>query len=313
MGQAQLTEVLRHIPKSDHPDLLVGLESGDDAGIFRLPDGTALVQTVDFFTPVVDDPYAFGQIAAANALSDVYAMGGRPATVLNIACFDPDQVPPLVWAQVLKGGYDKCREAGAVVVGGHSVKDAEPKFGLAVTGIVDPDHKFVNSSAQIGDEIYLSKPLGSGIACTAAKSDQCPESTLTQAIATMAQLNDFACEAGRNAEVACATDITGFGLLGHLRNVCAASGVRIEVDAGSLPLIEGVLELVAGGFVTGGGASNFEYVQPVLETERPPNDPYLQVAVDPQTSGGLALFSRGQLPFQRIGRVIPGPAGILFR
>ena len=279
-----------------------------------LPDGSALVQTLDFFTPIVDDPYAYGAIAAANALSDVYAMGGRPLTVMNIACFDPAAAPPEVWAAVLQGAYDKTAEAGAVVVGGHSVEDKEPKFGLSVTGLVDPKKMFANTEAKPGDGIYLTKPLGTGIVATAAKFDRCPPETLRTAIAAMSTLNRDACEQGLTAGVRCATDITGFGLAGHLLNVARASGCSIEIDSTALPLFTGLEELVGQGMTTGGAAKNKAFAANALIFDESVPGWRREALLDPQTSGGLALFSSKPIAGEtRIGRVLMGPAEIVVR
>lgn len=314
MGPAQLADVLRQLPASSDPNLLVGFETSDDAGVWRLSDTEALVQTIDFFTPIVDDPYAFGAIAAANSLSDVYAMGGRPVTVMNIACFDPDAAPAEVWAQVIRGAYDKTREAGAVVVGGHSVKDAEPKFGLSVTGVVHPDKMFANTQAKPGDDIYLSKPLGTGIVTTAAKFDKCEPEELQAAIDAMATLNRDACERALEAGSRCATDVTGFGLAGHLHNVAKASKVAILVEASALPILPGVERMVRDGMTTGGGAKNAAHLGAALHFEPEVSDWMRALIVDPQTSGGLAVFST--VPVEgsvRIGSVVEGPIGIRVR
>jgi selenide, water dikinase len=285
----------------------VGIETSDDAGVFRLPDGRALVQTVDFFTPVVDDPYAYGAIAAANALSDVYAMGGEPLTVLNIACFSPTAAPPEVWAAILKAMGDKTVEAGAVVLGGHSVEDAEPKFGMAVTGIVDPDRMFQNTMARPGDEIWLTKPLGTGIVTTAAKFDGCSAEELEAAVRAMSALNRQARDAGIEAGVRCATDVTGFALAGHLFNIAKGSGVAIEIDASALPLLPGVERMIREGHTTGGAAKNARYLGESLLVHEGVSEEMRQVILDPQTSGGLALFSRQAIPgATRIGRVVSG-------
>lgn len=271
----------------------------------------ALVQTVDFFTPIVDDPYAYGAIAAANSMSDVYAMGGRPITVLNISCFDPESAPAEVWAAVIKGAAEKTAEAGAVVVGGHSVKDAEPKFGMCVTGLVDPNRMFANTEARPGDAIYLSKPLGTGIVATAAKFDQCEPSELEAAISTMSCLNREACDKGIEAGVRCATDITGFGLAGHLFNVARGSGVTIVLEASALPVLPGVERMVEADLTTGGGARNAAHLAGALQIEPGVPEWMRHVIVDPQTSGGLALFSAVPIEgYARIGSVRAGPPGI---
>lgn len=269
---------------------------------------------MDFFTPIVDDPYAYGAIAAANALSDVYAMGGRPLTVMNIACFNPTAAPAEVWAAVLRGGFDKVTEAGAVVVGGHSVEDNEPKFGLSVTGIVDPRRVFANTNARPGDVVYLSKPLGTGIVTTAAKFDRCSEDELAAAVAVMSALNRAAAERGLEAGVRCATDITGFGLAGHLFNVARASDVRIELDASRLPLLPGVERMVADGMLTGGAGRNEEFLGEALTFDQAVPRWLRDVVLDPQTSGGLALFSSAPIEgLALIGRVVAGPPAIAVR
>lgn len=280
--------------------------------MFALPGGQALVQTIDFFTPVVDDPYSYGQIAAANALSDVYAMGGKPLTVMNVACFNPLAAPPEVWSSVLKGMYDKTVEAGAVVLGGHSVEDTEPKFGMSVTGIVDPEKMFLNTEAKVGDTIVLTKPLGTGIVATALKNDVATQEEIDVAVATMATLNRAGAEAGLAAGVRCATDITGFGLAGHLFNIAKASNVGIEIDAHALPLLPGVERLVAAEQTTGGAVKNRNYLGEALIDED--RSWRLDLVLDPQTSGGLALFAKVQVPgFQSIGRVVEGPPRIVLR
>ncbi len=312
LAPTQLREVLGKLPRSVNPNLLVGFETSDDAGVFRISETQALVQTVDFFTPIVDDPYAYGQIAAANALSDVYAMGGRPLTALNVACFSPSEAPPEVWAAILQGAYDKTTEAGAVVLGGHSVEDKEPKFGMAVTGLIDPSRMFANTEARPGDSIWLTKPLGTGIVTTAAKYDQCEPAELEAAIASMSRLNEQACGWGLAAGVKCATDITGFSLAGHLFNVARASKVTIQIETGSLPLLPGLERMIADGNTTGGGARNRAFVGDAFESDL--DSWLLDVVFDPQTSGGLALFS--QTPIEgaiRIGEVIEGPPRIRAR
>jgi selenide, water dikinase len=307
LGPTQLADVLCQLPRSVNPNLLVGFETSDDAGVFLLPDGQALVQTVDFFTPVVDDPYAYGQIAAANALSDVYAMGGTPISVLNIACFSPAMAPPEVWAAVLQGAYDKTTEAGAVVMGGHSVEDDEPKFGMAVTGLVDPKRMFANTNAREGDQIWLSKHLGTGIVTTAAKNDDCAPEHLGAAVESMAQLNADACQAGLAAAVRCATDITGFGLVGHLYNVAKASRVSIQIDSGALPFLPGVERMIEAGHTTGGAEKNRSFLGQALRVAEHVPEWRVHLALDPQTSGGLALFSKSAIPDAvPIGRVVSG-------
>lgn len=311
MGPTQLADVLRRLPTNANPNLLVGFETSDDAGVFLLSEDRALVQTVDFFTPIVDDPYAYGQIAAANALSDVYAMGGEPLTVLNIACFSPTAAPADVWADVLRGAYEKTVEAGAAVAGGHSVDDQEPKFGMAVTGLVDPRRTFANTEAKPGDRIYLSKPIGTGVITTAAKSDACPHEVLAAAIRTMASLNRDAMRLGQAAGVRCATDITGFGLAGHLFNIARASGVTVRLESAAIPILEGALTLAEAGWLTGGAGRNAEFVGAALRFAANVPEAMRQLILDPQTSGGLALFSAVPIDgLPCIGEVEAGPAAV---
>ena len=219
-----LDAILKDLPGIDHPDLLVGLSTADDAGVFRVSADVALIQTVDFFTPIVDDPYLYGQVAAANSLSDVYAMGGRPITALNICGFPSDEVNPEVVAEILRGGQDKVTEAGAVLVGGHTVEDVEPKYGLAVTGMVHPDRVVTNAGAQPGDRLVLTKPLGTGLISDAYKSGEISEEEMQPAAASMVRLNDAAsAQMAAHGAHAC-TDITGFGLLGHGREMAREAG-----------------------------------------------------------------------------------------
>lgn len=244
----------------------------------------------------MDDPYIFGQIAAANSLSDVYAMGGRPITVMNILCYPINDRDPQELAAILKGGADKVAESGAVLVGGHSVEDAEPKFGLSVTGLIDPKHVTTNAGARPGDRIVLTKPLGTGIINTAAKYDECSAETLEIACRSMAMLNSEASLAmqtigiGPTRPINAATDITGFALLGHLYHLAKASGVAIELDSNSIPLLPDVERLAAAGNVTKGGKENHKYLSNILsvDTDVPPDR--LSALLDPQTSGGLAIF-----------------------
>jgi selenide,water dikinase len=269
---------------------------------------------MDFFTPIVDDPYAYGQIAAANSLSDVYAMGGRPLTVMNIACFNPVAAPAEVWASVLRGAYDKTTEAGAVVVGGHSARDNEPKFGLSVTGVVDPRRIFANTEAKPGDGIYLNKPVGTGIVCTAAQADECPAESLEAAIVSMSTLNRDASEKGLAAGVRCATDVTGFGLAGHVLNVARSSGVAIEIESSALPLFPGLQPLAEAEAMVGGLSNNQAFVGDAIEFADSVPDWLRKLVFDPQTSGGLLLFSKVPIPGTPcIGRVVSGEPRIFVR
>lgn len=329
-----MAEVLAALPRSSHPDLLVGFDTHDDAGVFRVSEHQALVQTIDFFTPIVDDPYSYGQIAAANALSDVYAMGGRPITAMNICCFDPQMAPAQVWADILRGMADKVAESGAALVGGHSVEDPMPKFGLSVTGLVDPAHMLDNAGAEPGDLVYLSKPLGTGIVTSAAKWDdefafaslvQDPvtlppgakavqDSPIGIAIAWMSHLNREASEKALAAGARCATDITGFGLAGHLFNVARSSGVGVEIDSAALPLLPRVKELVERKNLTGGSKKTRAHLADNLTFADSVPDWMREVVVDPQTSGGLAIFSKVPIDgFACIGRAIARTAQISIR
>lgn len=283
------------MPAERHPDLLVGLDTSDDAGVIRLSPELALIQTVDFFTPIVDEPYQFGAVAAANSLSDVYAMGGTPLSALNIVCFPIKELPGQMLADILRGGADKMREAGVHLAGGHSVDDPEPKYGLSVTGTVHPDRIATNAGAQAGDVLILTKPLGTGILMTAAKNDALDANTLNLAVETMATLNRAACEAmqtvgiGPSGAVHAATDITGFGLLGHLSHVARASNVRLRLQSAAVPLLPRARELAAKDFTTGGGAANARYLETLVSfADAVPSD-LRDVLLDPQTSGGLCI------------------------
>ncbi len=276
-------------------NLIVGLTTRDDAAVYRLSDNLALVQTVDFFTPIVDDPYQFGQIAAANSLSDVYAMGGRPITALNILCYPIKDRDPHELAEILRGGADKVAEAGVALAGGHSVEDAEPKFGLSVTGLIDPAHITTNAGAQPGDVIVLTKPLGTGIVTTAAKFDDCDAATLDAACRSMATLNAGAAAAmravgiGPDLPVHAATDVTGFGLLGHLYHLAIASAVGLEIESAAVPALPEAERLAAAGNVTRGDRDNRAYLGERLRVEEKVALARLSLLLDPQTSGGLAI------------------------
>ena len=295
IGPALLMGVLGGLPATEDERLLVGLATGDDAGVYRISADTALVQTLDFFTPIVDDPYLFGQIAAANALSDVYAMGGRPITAMNIVCFPIKERHSAELFQILKGGAEKVAEAGAALVGGHSVMDQEPKYGLSVTGIVHPDHITTNAGARPGDLIVLTKPIGTGIIATAAKFGDCPYESFEAAARGMTTLNAAAADAmrglgiGPGQAVHAATDITGFSLIGHLFQMARASGVSIQIDAAAVPTYPGALQLAESGNTTAGGKANLEYVSSHLTIEPGLPPCVLDLLTDPQTSGGLAI------------------------
>ena len=266
----------------------MGLETGDDAGVYRLDDKTALVQTLDFFTPVVDDPYTFGQIAAANALSDVYAMGGRPLTALSIAAF-PETDFPLEWAQaIVRGGFDKLQEAGCELLGGHTVRDPEIKFGYAITGLVDPERILTNAAARPGELLVLTKPLGTGVIATALKAGQASTESVATAAQAMATLNRIPAEVALRHGVRAATDVTGFGLVGHAWNIARESRVTLVLESAALPLLPGALAL-AEQFQPGGLKANRKAFAPRVHYEQRPNAALEALLFDPQTSGGLLL------------------------
>lgn len=267
----------------------MGYSQADDAGIFRINEQQALVQTVDFFPPIVDDPYQFGQIAAANALSDVYAMGGRPLTGLNIVAFPMGSLPDEYLTEILRGGGDKVAEAGAVIVGGHSIKDKELKYGLAVTGIIDPKRIITNGGARPGDRLFLTKPLGTGLITTAIKR-QAATAALEKIVTTqMAQLNKGPAELMVKHNCHSATDITGYGLLGHTLEMAVASDVTVRIDSALAPLMPQALELADAGMIPGGAETNREYVTDHCTIANDVADNLKAVLYDPQTSGGLLI------------------------
>jgi selenide,water dikinase len=283
--------VLGNLPVLDHDDrVLVDYRTSDDAGVYWLSDNRALVQTVDFFTPVVDDPIAYGRIAGANALSDIYAMGARPLTALAIAGF-PKDADRAVLSQIFQGGVQALREAGAALLGGHTVQDQEIKFGYAVTGEVDPARMWTNAGARPGDRLILTKPLGTGVIATAIKFGRTDRKTADAAIASMVQLNKAAAEAlsalDSGAIHAC-TDITGFGLVGHATEMALASGCVVQIDSGRVPLLEGALDLVEGN-TPGGGRTNKNHFGGAVRADAPLDARLEQLLYDPQTSGGLLV------------------------
>ena len=278
------------MPAIDDPDLLVGTATHDDAGVYRLTDDLALVQTIDFFPPVVDDPFVYGQIAAANALSDVYAMGGTPKTALNLVGY-PDDKLSLDWlGEILRGGADRCQASGTVIVGGHTVRDSEIKFGMAVTGVVHPGQIYTNAGARPGDKLVLTKALGTGFVTTALKASACPEDVLQAACASMVQLNDIARDAMIEAGAHAATDITGFGLAGHAFEMADGSQVTLVLDLPQLPLLPGSEALARRPYLTRASASNAGYVaEGGLKVEGKPDPVRLEFLYDAQTSGGLLI------------------------
>ena len=292
------------MPSHADPRVLVGRESFDDAGVFLLREDLALVQTVDFFAPIVDDPYDFGQIAAANALSDVFAMGGEPLTALAIVGFPVGKLPMSVLTDILRGGQDKIHEAGATLVGGHSIIDEELKFGLSVTGRADPRRLLTNATAQAGDVLVLTKPLGTGLLATAAKQDRLDGDRREALYASMRSLNAVASRAALAADLRCATDVTGFGLLGHASHVARASGVTLSFRGRALPELPGARALWRDGIRTGGAERNDGFVAPLTDwSAADPAD--VALALDPQTSGGLLLA----VPPARVAGYLSAVAG----
>ncbi len=289
------------------PNLLVGAATADDAGVYRLSDELALVQTVDFFTPIVDDPFDFGRIAAANALSDVYAMGGRPVTALNLVAFPLERLGREVLAEILRGGAAVAAEAGVAIVGGHSIDDPEPKYGMAVTGVVHPDRLLRNSSARAGDAIHLTKPIGGGMVSTAAKRGLASPALLERTVEVMTTLNAEASARALEAGASAMTDVTGYGLLGHLLEMARASGMDVEVSAGAVPVIDGVAELVEGEEppVAGGTRRNREWVEPYVVWADDVPEPRRWLLCDAMTSGGLLVSAApgGAPPGVPIGRI----------
>lgn len=286
--------MLSDIPAQTDDRVLIDFRTADDAGVYRWESGPALVQTVDFFTPIVDDPYIYGQIAAANALSDIYAMGGRPLTALAIAAFPKDGLEPGTIRAVFRGGFDKLREAGVSLLGGHTVQDQEIKFGYAITGAIDPARALANAGAKAGDILFLTKPLGTGIVGTAIKFDRVEASLAEEAVRSMRTLNRAAADAIQTlqpGDVHACTDITGFGLIGHATEMSRASGVTMVIDARTVPLFEGVLK-IARLNQSGGMGSNRDHFASGVTVEAGVDEDLLSMLYDPQTSGGLLIASR---------------------
>lgn len=322
ISQHDLKRVLAGLPEVSHPDLLVGSNTCDDAGVFRLDERTALVQTVDVFMPSVDDPYVFGQIAAANSLSDVYAMGGRPLTALSIIGFPIETVSPGVMTRMLRGGMDKMAEAGAPVVGGHSINDRDPKFGYAVTGLVDPDRIVTNGGASPGDVLVLTKPIGVGIISFAAQCEAASEQAIEAASRSMAELNRAAAEVMVEVGASAATDVTGFGLLGHLAEMASQSGVCAELYADCVPVFDEVYDYVSRGLISGGCERNREFASDRVVFEDGVSEETIYVLCDPQTSGGLLMavpedraadmtrrLAGRSVAGALVGRIVEGQAG----
>jgi selenide,water dikinase len=291
MDPAVLDLMLKGIPKFSDPNVLVGFGHKDDAAVYRLPSGERLVQTVDYFTPVVDDPYDYGQIAAANSLSDVYAMGGRPLFALNIACFPKSQAPD-IWREVLRGGAEKAAEAGIAVIGGHTVDDEEPKYGLVVTGLIEREKFWSNEGARVGDQLILTKRLGTGLLTTLLKAGTVSAVDIHEAVASMKMLNRVACEVLSEFDVSSCTDITGNGLLGHAWEICEASGVGMEIDAQRVPYFELALHHADSGKFPGGTKANRLYLGDNIHISESVSPSMAWLLFDAQTSGGLLACMR---------------------
>jgi len=311
--------VLGKLARQHDPNVLVGFDKADDAGVYKISAEQALVQTVDFFTPIVDDPYVFGQIAATNSLSDVYAMGGRPLSALAIVCF-PDKGDLEVLGQILAGGLSKMMEAGCTVIGGHSVRDPEIKFGYAVTGTIHPDRVLANAGAKEGDALVLTKPLGTGVISTAIKKGEATEQWIEAATKSMTTLNAKAAEVAASGKFAvhAATDITGFGLIGHGREMAAGSGVSLRIESVKVPLLPGALDCVRAGFIPGGLTANRDFAECMVSYVPDVPQEIRTILFDPQTAGGLLLSVAAQdaaafmdalhaagVPAARIGQVLP--------
>jgi selenide, water dikinase len=326
MGPGDLQDVLGDLRHEEHADLLVGLGRSDDAAVYRITDDVAIVETVDFFPPIVDDPYLFGAIAAANSMSDVYAMGGQVLFALNVAGF-PRELPKAIIAAVFRGGADKVREAGGVIAGGHTVVDAEPKYGLCVTGRVDPRRVLAKGGLRAGQRVFLSKPLGTGVIATAAKNDACEAAVLEGAVQSMLRLNRVAAAVAQEAGATGATDITGFGLLGHASEMVAGAGVGLALRSRDLPLLPGALALAERGSFSGGMSRNRRYLEEafgargLLRVDAAVAEPLAKLLCESETSGGLLFgvdedraalvsegFARRGEPVWEIGVVTKEPA-----
>jgi selenide, water dikinase len=312
LSPAELHPLLAELPRPGDPNVLVGSDTADDAAAYRVSDDLAILTTVDFFTPIVDDPYDFGRIAATNALSDIYAMGGEPLTALNLVAYSLEDLGRDVLREILMGGHDAAAGAGVAIVGGHSIDDREPKYGLAVTGRVHPDRLVRNSTARAGHDLFLTKPVGGGVASTAAKRGLAPDYLLTAAVETMTTLNHDASRQALESDLSAMTDVTGFGLLGHLHEMTHASGVAAELDASLVPALPGVLDLLRSSEppIAGGTRRNREWVEPWVEFDGVPEEREWLLC-DAMTSGGLLVAAAPDsgAPGRRIGRLVEGEPG----
>ncbi len=305
--------MLARLPKQNDPNVLVGFDRADDAGVYRLSEDLALVETVDFFTPIVDDPRTFGQIAAANSLSDIYAMGGQPRVALSIVGFPNEGRDPEILLEMAEGGLIKMQEAGCTVIGGHSIGDEEIKFGYAVTGTIHPERILTNAGAKVGDRLILTKRIGTGIISTALKQGRASGEAVEASIVSMSSLNRAASEAALAFEVHAATDITGFGLLGHAREMALASAVSLVVESGQIEFLPGAVEYSRQGFLPGGLKRNIEFVSSCVQIRSSVPEQVRNLLYDPQTSGGLlmAVASRDAQPLLARLRELNAPAQII--
>ncbi len=308
MPQEGTAQLVQNLPRAHDPNLIVGTEGFSDAGVYRLRDDLLIVQSLDFFPPLVDDPFVFGQIAAANSLSDVYAMGAQPTTAMNIVAFPDDQLDLDILAEILRGGGERVSQAGAVVVGGHSVRDAEIKYGLSVTGVVHPQDLLTNQRAQPGDALILTKALGTGFVTTAFKSERCPDETLAAACASMAELNAAGRDAARELKANAATDVTGFGLAGHAGEMAEASGVTAVLEVHRLPILPGAAALAQQGNRNRACRSNRKFAEPRIRFEGQPDELLSEFLFDPQTSGGLLISVPQKRAEQLVARARSGGA-----
>jgi selenide,water dikinase len=313
LSAADLRPIVASLPRPDDPRVLVAADTADDAGVVQISDDLAIVQTADFFTPIVDDPYWFGRIAATNALSDVYAMGGRPVSALNLVAYPLETLGPDVLREILRGGSDAVAAAGAVVVGGHSIDDPEPKYGMAVTGVVAPDEVLTNAGGRVGDALVLTKPLGAGAVATAIKRGLASPDLVERAVAVMTTLNDRAAEQARAAGAHALTDVTGFGLLGHVHELAAASGVAAEIDAAAVPAIEGVLDLLETDAAVAGGSRRNRTDAETFTTWGDVPEVRRRLLTDAMTSGGLlaAVPGADRIEGAVVGRLVAGEPGAI--
>ena len=323
MGPEDLDQILRELPIQKDPKVLVGLDTSDDAGVYQLNDEAALVQTVDFFTPIVDDPFTFGQIAVANALSDVYAMGGTPLTGMNLVAFPIKTLPSSILKEILLGGLSKMEEAGVALVGGHSIEDPEIKYGLAVTGLIHPQKILTNAKARAGDKLVLTKPLGTGIIATALKGGMASEEAVRKIVQSMVTLNRKASERMKKFEAHACTDITGFSFIGHALEMAAASQVGMVIQSGEIPIFSEAMEYAKLGLIPGGAHSNRQFFSCKVEVHTKVPDLLMDILYDPQTSGGLlislpsdrvqdfvgALKREAQMDAWIVGQVVESPPG----